>query len=461
MDLFGRPVESSPEDLRAIDEYLKMKDKLEKMSCWDGNADTSIKSALQKKKINKEQSGRYHAIRIASNKARHETTPLKSVLDHVGRVDEASLPRDVILSNQHTYRITKLLGKGGMGAVYGATRIAPHSAGGEVALKICDPNASLKRAEREADILQELTKLDHHQNIVKFVDSALDGSLLVIVMELVKGKPLDAWLDEKDSKGNRVTLHQTKPIVQQLVDGMAFVHSHNIAHRDLKPSNLMYDEENEKLIIVDFGLSKQLGIERSSTITQADAQLGTMLYMSPEQHNSDMKAISFPSDVWAIGIIWHELLTSFTPFELRGKSAKRSKTRSMTNCSMTELFKQGPRELPMLELLVDSVPEAITGIIAKCLNSDTYDRHRDATELSRHIKNVYQTMVSGGSAPVASTENTPTYTAAGLLKLIKEVKQENLAANELLEIEEYSAQEVAEVKAKGEARIEAYKKNKL
>jgi len=86
---------------------------------------------------------------------------LKSVLNQDGRVDQKSLPCEVILSNQHRYRVYKLVGKGGMGAVYEAKLIAPDADGIKVAVKICDPNASSERAEREADILQKLTKLKH------------------------------------------------------------------------------------------------------------------------------------------------------------------------------------------------------------------------------------------------------------------------------------------------------------
>ena len=232
------------------------------------------------------------------------------VLNQDGRVNQKSLPCQVILSSQKRYRVYKLVGKGGMGAVYEANLIAPDSDGIKVALKICDPNASSQRAQRESEILLKLTKLEH-KNIVRFIDSALDGSLLVIIMELIRGKPLDVWLDEKyEDVGNCVTLDQTKPIVLQLVAGMAFVHNHIIAHRVLKPANLMFDEVTGKLVIVDFGLSKQHNT--NSTMTKADTQLGTLLYMSPEQLESDIQAISFPSDVWAIGVIWDELMTSRT-----------------------------------------------------------------------------------------------------------------------------------------------------
>ena len=366
---------------------------------------------------------------------------LKSVLNQDGRVDQKSLPCEVILSNQQRYRVYKLVGKGGMGAVYEAKLVAPDSDGIKVALKICDPNASSERAEREADILQKLTKLKH-ENIVNFIDSALDGSLLVIIMELIKGKPLDFWLDEKYVDGGSVTLDQTKPIVQQLVAGMAFVHSHNIAHRDLKPGNLMFDEVTGKLVIVDFGLSKQHNT--NSTMTKADAQLGTLLYMSPEQLESDIQAISFPSDIWAIGVIWHELLTSRTPFQPLMQSdpgsssnlRSKAKTFSMMdqNTVVTMACKKGPRQLPMLEQL-DNVPKGIISIIATCLNTDIYARHRDATELSRHIEDVFRSLESGGpKAP--DKKRFKDWDAQSVSKLIRSISSKLAASADAMEEEE-------------------------
>jgi len=126
----------------------------------------------------------------------------KSVLNKDGRVDEKSLSREIILSNQKRYRLFKLLGKGGMGAVYEA-KLMPE--GDKVVLKICDSNLSSERAKWEMEILQELTKLKH-DNIARFIDSALEGSLLVIVLDFIKGQPVDDWLDKKYANGNRVTL---------------------------------------------------------------------------------------------------------------------------------------------------------------------------------------------------------------------------------------------------------------
>jgi len=325
---------------------------------------------------------------------------LESILNQNGQVDQNLLPRDITLSNKKRYRLIKQVGKGGMGTVFEGKLIDVASDGAKVALKICHADASSGRAEREAEVLQRLGTLKH-DNIVKFLDNALDGSHLVIVMELIKGQPLDDWLEKRHSDGNPgVTFSETQPIIKQLVAGMSVIHSQDIAHRDLKPGNLIFDEVTSKLVIVDFGLSKQHNT--NSTITGANDQIGTLLYMSPEQLGGDAKAVSFPSDVWSIGIVWHEILTGSTPFEPSatpsepGGSGLRSKRRTFSKlqeCHMInaicEKDHMKPRELPMIEKVLD-VPAAVKSIIANCLNADKQERYQDAQKLSNHLMEVFE-----------------------------------------------------------------------
>ena len=135
-----------------------------------------------------------------------------------------SLPRDVILSNQKRYRLHKQVGKGGMGTVFEGKWIDPQSDNRKIALKICD-TSSPERAEREADILKKLSSINHN-NIVKFHDSAFDGSHLVIIMELIRGLALNDWLEQRYSDDNAgVIFRETQPIIKQLAEGMACVYS--------------------------------------------------------------------------------------------------------------------------------------------------------------------------------------------------------------------------------------------
>ena len=346
------------------------------------------------------------AIKMAGNAARMSQVEavvearLESLLNKQGHVDTEHLPREVTLSNGKRYRLMKQVGKGGMGTVFEAKLVDKDAEDGKLALKICESDSS-GRAEREADILKRLSALDH-DNIVKFLDSALDGSHLVIIMELIKGKSLEDWLEDRYRDGGPgVTFADTQPIVRQLVQGMSAIHALDIAHRDIKPGNLVFDGATGMLVIVDFGLSKQNNA--NSTMTSANSKVGTLLYMSPEQLEGDVKEISFATDVWAIGIVWHEMLTNYTPFEpaaaaAHTNSSSSSKRRTFSKMEESRMLNKvtdhGPRKLPMLE----HVPPPVTGIIAKCLSAEKRDRYKDAQHLFSHIDEVFEELEKGPSA---------------------------------------------------------------
>jgi serine/threonine protein kinase len=352
---------------------------------------------------------------------------LESLLNKQGHVDQDRLPRDVVLSNQKRYRLLKLVGKGGMGTVFEAKLIASDSDDSKLALKICDSDAS-GRAEREANILKRLSELNH-DNIVKFFDSAFEDSHFVIIMEFIKGQALDEWLEHRYRASNSgVTFTDTQPIVKQLVQGMSAIHAIDIAHRDLKPANLVFDEVTGKLVIVDFGLSKQHNT--NTTVTSANCQLGTLLYMSPEQFKGDVKEISFESDVWAIGVVWHEMLTNHTPFEpdstlayADSSAASRRRTFSKweENEMMNKVGEKGARKLPQLD--GRNVPSPIIGIIAKCLCFEKKDRYGDAQELFHQIEGVFQELENkaAGMESADSVKAFKSWSASEVAELVRSI----------------------------------------
>jgi len=316
----------------------------------------------------------------------------ESALNQKEQVDLKPLPSDIWLINKKKYQLIKRVGNGGMATVYEGRLIDCASDVITVALKLFHANESLARAQQEINILQKLKQVNH-DNIVKFIDSASCGSLqqCVIVMEFVQGQSLDYWLEKHHTTGKRVTFDKAQNIIKQLVTGMSEVHIHRIVHRDLKPGNLIFDEITDKLVIVDFGLSKQHNTD--PTITGKNDQLGTPLYMSPESIDRD-QVVSFPSDVWSIGIVWHELLTSFTPFEpfdaalesgcsgplCKGRMLVTKQKREMES-AICEKHHARPRKLPLLEQRVMPAASSVQDIIAKCLNFCKTERYSDAREL--------------------------------------------------------------------------------
>jgi len=321
----------------------------------------------------------------------------ESALNQKEQVDLKPLPSDIWLINKKKYQLIKRVGNGGMATVYEGRLIDCASDVITVALKF-HANESLARAQQEINILQKLKQVNH-DNIVKFIDSGSGESLqqCVIVMEFVQGQSLDYWLEKHHTTGKHVTFDKAQNIIKQLVTGMSEVHIHRIVHRDLKPGNLIFDEITDKLVIVDFGLSKQHNTD--PTITGKNDQLGTPLYMSPESIDRD-QVVSFPSDVWSIGIVWHEILTSFTPFEPSataselGGSGSRSKRRTLSkreegNMVNAIFYHVKPRKLPMLDKVTD-VPAAVNSMIAKCLSANKKERYQDAQKLLLDLIEVYE-----------------------------------------------------------------------
>jgi serine/threonine protein kinase len=326
---------------------------------------------------------------------------LESLLNLRGQVGLSELPeglRDVELNNGKKYRLLSELGRGGMGTVFRAVQHDDRDQ--QVAFKICE-TTSPERAEREVRILQKLAEL-RHNNIVRFLDSSMHSIHVVIIMELINGESLDRWLTKRYAPGEGeakpVKWEESKTLMMQLASGMAAIHKFNVAHRDLKPSNLMIDEATGKLVIVDFGLSKQHNT--NSTMTTGHAQLGTLLYMSPEQIESNVQEISCQADVWAMGVIWHEILTYYTPFEpaaefcsgenssagyaLRSRCLNKKQELAM----VAKICEIGPRRLTLPEPL--GLPESIIKIICKCLESEKSQRYEHAGSLLEHMKAVFQ-----------------------------------------------------------------------
>jgi tetratricopeptide (TPR) repeat protein len=203
------------------------------------------------------------------------------------------------------YRIERLIGHGGMGAVYLARRTDDfeHSVAIKMIRRGMDSELVVRRFRHERQILASL----NHPHIARLFDggTAPEG-LPYFVMEYVAGTPIDRYADD-----HQLTTAERLRLCLPVLDAVQHAHDHHIVHRDLKPSNVLVIDGHPKLL--DFGIAKILGPESAGDSTMTSlARPMTPDYASPEQVLG--QPITPATDVYALGLLLYELLTGHRPF---------------------------------------------------------------------------------------------------------------------------------------------------
>lgn len=229
-----------------------------------------------------------------------------------GTALELSLPVDRTIDGK--YRLDRLIGKGGMGAVYEAAdlRLAR-----KVAVKIMlgagfGDRQALRRFEREA---QASARLDHPNIVTVFDFGRAGGDGAFLVMELVRGRTMRAEMDERGRLDGATAADWFEPICA----AVASAHAHHVVHRDLKPENiLIVPAAAGRLVkVLDFGLAKMSSTDSSGphSLTQPGTVMGTPGYMAPEQLTGG--EVDERADIFAIGVMAAEAITGEAPFRGR------------------------------------------------------------------------------------------------------------------------------------------------
>lgn len=217
------------------------------------------------------------------------------------------------------YRVTRVIGQGGMGSIYLADD--QRLEGRQCALKEVEhdrtlPTDLLKQArdqfQREATVLARLD----HPNLPKVSDFFSIGGRDYLVMDFVPGKDLRTLMNDARRRGETLSERQVLGWANQLADALTYMHSQTppILHRDIKPSNLKVTPSG-LLKLVDFGLVKILASDEV-TITVLQGR-GTALYTPLEQYGGDTGHTDVRSDVYAFGATLYHLLTNHAPAEAR------------------------------------------------------------------------------------------------------------------------------------------------
>ncbi|HKV23660.1 MAG TPA: protein kinase [Candidatus Acidoferrum sp.] len=266
-------------------------------------------------------------------------------------------PGDLIANR---YEIVRLLGQGGMGAVYQAR---DRELDRQVAIKVIRGDMAanpeiLSRFKQELILARQIT----HKNVIRIFDLGQAEGLKFITMEFIEGENLQSFL----RRSKRLQPSEAANIIAQVCRALEAAHAEGVIHRDLKPQNIMLDK-NGRAYVMDFGIARSM---EASGMTQTGALIGTPDYMSPEQAKG--LALDARSDLFSVGIIFYELLSGKAPFE--------------ADTTMGKLWKRANEPAQPLAELDKSIPQPLSDIVRKCLEIDPQKRFANAAELLEQIE---------------------------------------------------------------------------
>src|SRR5450755_1607389 len=257
------------------------------------------------------------------------------------------------------YQVLRILGQGGMGAVYQAR---DQELDRIIALKVIRPELAsnpsiLARFKQELILSRNVT----HKNVVRIFDLGEAEGTKFITMEYVEGEDLRAILRRKGKFHSK----EAVAVIQQICRALEAAHSEGVIHRDLKPQNVMLDPQG-RVVVMDFGLARSL---EAPGMTQTGALVGTLEYMSPEQAMG--AELDQRSDLFAVGLIFYELLTGKTPYK--------------ADTAIASLMRRTQeRALPASDIDA-SLPKSLSVVVARCLERDPKLRYRNAQELLQQL----------------------------------------------------------------------------
>lgn len=297
------------------------------------------------------------------------------------------------------FRLSEMLGKGGMGAVWRAQHL---ELGVDVAVKLMDPslaetNEGLARFRREAQAAASL-KSPH---VVQVFDYGIDGDTPFIAMELLHGESLAKRIE----RCGQLSLCDTSRILSQVAKALTKAHDAGIVHRDLKPENifLVPDEDGEIAKVLDFGIAKCKDTSSSvadAVQTQTGAMLGTPYYMSPEQAGGK-RDLDHRTDIWSFGVIACECLTGCRVFN--GDSLG----------GLVLAICMDPMPKPSL---IAAVPPGFDEWFAQCVARERLDRFQTMREAASTLDALrcHVGLTTSTLSVQATTSPTPRQTAAAV-----------------------------------------------
>jgi serine/threonine protein kinase len=274
------------------------------------------------------------------------------------------------------YRITRVLGVGGMGAVYEAWDA---ELGVQVALKVIRPEVAAdpssareleRRFKRELLLARQVT----HKNVVRIHDLGEINGIKYITMPYIQGDDLGTILKAEGA----LPIPRALSITRQALSGLVAAHEKGIVHRDLKPANIMVDTEGNALLM-DFGIARSIGVPAEEISphshhtapgafgeTMVGAVVGTIRYMAPEQARG--QEVDHRADVYAFGLIMRDMLVGLD----------RQMGAPTAFAELQQRLDVAPPSVRTIDL---GIPEALDRVVSRCLAPEAADRYQSAAEL--------------------------------------------------------------------------------
>lgn len=208
------------------------------------------------------------------------------------------------------YKLTRFIGEGGMATVYEGVH---EKLGTKVAVKILNPILSANQQIRERFMNEaKIMAGFNHPNITKIIDFEETPHYLAIIMELLEGHDLNTFVKSNNVRSD----NEIKSLFKQILSAFQYAHENGVIHRDIKPSNI-YVLKDGTVKILDFGIAKLFG--QGNEMTQTGTQMGTPIFMSPEQVKAD-KSIDHRSDIYSLGVMLYFLINGKAPYDATTES---------------------------------------------------------------------------------------------------------------------------------------------
>ncbi|MFC3815845.1 protein kinase [Lysobacter sp. GCM10012299] len=301
------------------------------------------------------------------------------------------------------WRIRSVIGRGGMGVVYHATR-ADGAFEQDAALKLIrfglDTPTARERFLRERQILAQL----RHSGIAVVLDGGMSAcGAPYYVMELVNGQPMTAWCDAR-----RLGLRRRVELFCQAVDAISHAHGQRVVHRDLKPSNLMVTDEG-RVKLLDFGIAEWL--DGASVHAQSpQSEVMTPQFAAPEQ--IERNEVTTASDIYQLGLLLYQLLSGALPYRLMAADVPGASMRerldnmvSLAQAGATASLESASQRGHDPQSLGEALSGDLDAIVASCLVYQPERRYGSAAALADDLRN----WLSGGVVSVR--RDTPWYRA--------------------------------------------------